>query len=220
VKDLQERQLYSLRKVLIFLDTEVPEDRRLARSRKHIAEAIPRIEALSYEQRVANGLLPTDEKDIAPLRTKLRDAHLIPLARLGKEILQLKSGVDRALRVPKTKATDDEHIAAGDRFAEFLRPHVNAFVMENQPRTFLRDLRSATSVLRERVAQSGEALRRRMSATAELEATIPKARREVPIIEGLLKERLSREPMLAHTWRHAKRIEAKKGRPRKRPRRP
>lgn len=220
MKDVQDRQITRLDRVREFATAHLSEDRRLDALRARLDAAAIRLQALRTAQSTARAMLPADPVEIRPLREALRKDHLARIRKAGKVLLKWAPGAERAMGVPKKRASTAALLEAADRMLAYLPRCAKVFVANGYPRDFVANLRAATSALRERTSRSGTFRRALTLATARIKPVLEKANKDVIFMGVLLHDRLRDDPLFATGWRQASRVERKKGRPRqRRPRR-
>ena len=150
------------------------------------------------------------------LRRELRVVHLLRIRKRGRVLLKGLPGIDESLRVPHDRAPNDKLIAAAKRIADAVRPHAKVFHRAMFSKDFIKRMERAADALAKAAEAPPEVRSARPLATKELKKAISDARLVVDSLDGLMAAHYSpRSPELS-TWRKAKRVGARVGRPRKR----
>jgi hypothetical protein len=213
MKETQMRQFARIRRVQRFALDYLAGERRFDGVRARLDSSVERIEALQAEQRAAKLMLPLDAHEIQPLRTALRERHMIPIGRAGRRLMEFAPGAERALSVPKKRASVATLLTAAERVAKYVRRHTRLFVGDGFPKDFVALLGAAARALKERTTNTGAGRRRHAAATAGLKRELPLGHKDIMIVEALLADRLRDDPAFAERWRHASRMEKRRGRP-------
>ena len=190
-----------------------PEGPAFTLSARRIEVHVQRLDRLAFAQYNARLELPTDGMIVQRLAAALRSNRMLQVSRMGKRILRLAPGVERALKVPGKKASPLKICDAADRMVKMVRPAAKLFIARGLPSDFVAGLRDAAREVRELLRRTDTAQRRHAVATAALAVEIRKARAEVQIIDALLLPYTSRDRVMAALWQTAKRVGARQGRP-------
>lgn len=150
------------------------------------------------------------------LRRELRVVHLLRIRKRGRVLLKGLPGIDESLRVPHDRAPNDDLIAAAKRIADAVRPHAKAFHRAKFARDFIKRMERAADTLAKAAGAPPDARSDRPLATKKLKDAIKDARLVVDSLDGLMAAHYPPRSPELRTWRKAKRVGARIGRPRKR----
>jgi hypothetical protein len=213
MKERQVRELNRLRRVIQFAKASLAEERRFDSLVARLEAVVARCVALREEQAAARRLLGLDTHDIRPLRSALRERHLIPIGRAGKRLMKFAPGAERAFAVPKKRATMAALLEAAESMLKYVQRHARLFIGSGFEKDFVARLRLAIEALRERTSRAGKGRQRGTRATASLKRELSKGNDMITILDALLGEKLHGDGVLATLWRHASRVEKRLGRP-------
>ena len=120
---LQQRQVASIHHVHEFLKEHAPDNPAFAKQTRLIAAASEALRRLAQEQFSALLGLPSDGLIVRTLAADLRINLMIPVARMGRQVLRFVPGAERALKVPGKSASAARICDAAERM-EIGRAHV------------------------------------------------------------------------------------------------
>jgi hypothetical protein len=210
----QARALRSIESALSFLKGPKITVPRIASTRADLEASLARLKGLWVAQSSAFLSRGGDGIRAKNARRELRVKQLLPIARRGKLLLKGLPGIEDALRVPHSRASDESLLDAAERIATEVRPHAKVFVKSGFARTFIRDLERAAEAFR-RVSSAGRTeLSRSSRLTADLREEIAHARSIVATLDSMMLAEFEADTSTIELWRRAKRIPAKLGRPR------
>lgn len=213
MEEYQQRQCRSVYRVDGFMKTMAPDGLGSSPPARRIAVHVSRLERLAQDQFDARLGLPSDGLMVRRLAAAMREHRMIQIARVGKKVLKFAPGAERALTVPDKHSSPVKICAAAERMLKLVRPCARLFVEHGQAKDFAVGLRDAVREIRQLIRKEDTALRRHAVATAALAVEIRQARVEVDILDGMLRPYTSRDRVLKHMWERAKRLGARKGRP-------
>jgi hypothetical protein len=215
VNTLQRRQWTTIVQAQDFLKQHAEVAPRLVFSRQRLDAIAERISKWGNAQDVATGR--SYGKAIRRLRLLLRQDHLIPVSRYGRECLRWTAGIERALKVPHARANSATLVLAAERIATAVSPkqRMKLFLEANFPRDFIAQIRAAAKELADCSRQDDTTRRQRIRATLELRRALSEGRRTIATIEALLLPHFRTQPGLARGWRSVARVPRKQGRPKK-----
>lgn len=146
-------------------------------------------------------------------RRNLRRKHLLPIVTRGKVLLRGLPGIREELRLPRVRDTDAEWVAAARRIAKAVRPHKKVFLAAHFAPDFLSQLDAAVRQLQV-MSRSENARRTRLTlSTRGLADSLRHCRDLIASIDSLLMASDGIDEVWLKTWRHAKRIPKRVGRP-------
>ena len=150
------------------------------------------------------------------LRRELRVVHLLRIRKRGRVLLKGLPGIDDSLRVPHDRAPNDDLIAAAKRIADAVRPYAKAFHRAKFAKDFIKRMERAADALAKAADAPPDPRSDRPLATKKLKDAIKDARLVVDSLDGLMAAHYAPRSPELRTWRKAKRVGARIGRPRKR----
>ncbi len=216
MKERQLRALGRLRRVVQFAKLNFAAEHRFDALVARLEAVVARCEALREEQAAARRLLRLDTHDIRPLRSALRERHMIPIGRAGKRLMKFAPGAERAFTVPKKRATMAALLEAAESMLKYVQRHARLFISSGFEKDFVARLRLAIEALRERTSRAGKGRQRGTRATTGLKRELSKGSDIVTILDALLGAKLHGDGVLATLWRQASRMEKRLGRPKQR----
>jgi hypothetical protein len=211
----QSRTLSSLVRVVGYLDHTpiVPEPPLVASMRRSLRASTKRIEALAAEQRSAK----MDAKgNVAGRVRSLRRDRMMPLVRIAKPLLAFAPGAERVLHVPHARSDAYTIATAALHIADALAPHAKLLAAAGCSREYMREFRNEARDLALVSRRSEAARRRQRETTQRLAEEFRKAMKTVMVVEGLIMLHCGRDEVALVGWKHARRVTARLGRPKKR----
>jgi hypothetical protein len=139
------------------------------------------------------------------LRRTLYADHMQPIARVAREVFGA-SGMDRAFRLPPSKAVNQTLLAAAGAMAEAAPKEKDVFVKHGLPQDFVEQLRACAAALETARNAKVESQRRRVTATAALHDQVKRGQKAVRLLNAILQPRLAKDPERLAAWRSAKRV--------------
>ena len=174
---------------------------------------VGRLEKLHFEQYTLTPSRVGEGTQTENLRKRLRREYMIPLARVGKQILKFAPHVERTLKVPHAHSSHRELVTTAEVMLKTVRPHQKLFFAENFSKTFFTEFRDLTRELRRIATTSSERQRKFAEVTRAVQAEIAIGNEALGAIDGLLLGRADRDPTFARTWKMALRTPKPLGRP-------
>lgn len=218
MEERQARSLRSYRRILeLVRNTRLePTPPLLLRMSTDLERSLKRIGELSAGQYASRSNPQVQAARVRQMRHELRRGRMLPLVRIAKPLVKFAPGTAAVLKVPHAR-TDSVTLAAhAQALAKALAPHNRLLVSAGYPKDILATLRAEAAALAT-AARAAEHSREQLSrTTAQLKREFRKASDTVSVIEGILMPRFLNDHLLEHTWRNARRIGGKVGRPRKR----
>lgn len=181
---------------------------------------VDRLEKLGLEEYTLKPSRRGEGTQTAHLRRRLRREYMIPLARVGKQILKFAPQVGRTLKVPHAHASHRELVTTAEVMLKTVRPHQKLFFAENFSKAFFTEFRDLTRELRRIATTSSDRHRKFAEVTRALQAEIAIGNEALRAIDGLFLGREDRDPQFASTWKHALRTPKPLGRPPAKKRKP
>ena len=215
MEDRQQRKLQALRDVVQDLATSPlkPEPPLMTAKLKSLRATIKRIEMLRDQQYQATmDMQARTELQKGELRTKL----MIPLSRFGRAHFRNVARLERVFQVPHASESALVVAKAAIAMADALAPHAKTVIAAGADRDMLKRLRTDGRALALIAKRSEGARNRRSIATAELAEAFEKGKDLVDGLEGMVLLRHAGDKTRVALWRNARRVSARKGRPRKR----
>ena len=210
---LQERQVQSIHRVHEWLEATVLDEPAIAKQARLLAKVSDALFRLAQEQHSARAGLPSDGIIVRTLAADLRTLRMIPVSRIGKQVLRFVPGAEGALKVPGKSASPARICAAAETMAKFVKPKWKPFVERGLPRDFAIRMAHDAAALRARLGVTDTARAQHVDATARLARLIGEARREVDILDGLIMAHEARNNPMVKSWKRAKRVGRPRGRP-------
>jgi hypothetical protein len=210
----QQREFDSIRRsrdFLVRLKGLTPELTAIA---KKLSDVITRIKAV--EERARGHALPAFGRSVTLQANLLREEHLIPLARRGKQIFRGEPRFERAMRAPHKRAGAEQVLASARQMIAAITPHKRHFLAAGAAPAFLTDLRAATAQLGANLKLVDKSRRLMDGVNRELKREIAAGRREVHIAASLVPAWVRRhDPRggLDAAWSSVHRVGARIGRP-------
>lgn len=212
----QSRTLQALRRVSDFVamqtESGIPHPPLLAQMHHQLDRSIERIAKLGITQRTVKSM-PGSMVHAEQLRRRIRRERMMPLIKVAKPLLKFAPGTAAALRVPHARASTTDVATAAVRLADVLKRHSKLLSSAGYSKQFIQEMRDEARQLASATRQNERVRQRQSQATRALAAEFQKAAKSVTVIEGILTPRLAAEPSLEATWRNARRVTARTGRP-------
>jgi hypothetical protein len=152
----------------------------------------------------------------AELRTrkrKLRQERMIPLARTARPLLKHAPIPEAVLRVPHASADPGAVAAHAERMLKALTPQQKLLSEAGYSKAWMSDFREEAKALRTAASSRVERRQQRIKATASLAEAFAKGMEHVDIAEGIIMGRYGPDSVERYTWRKARRVSARLGRP-------
>jgi Xaa-Pro aminopeptidase len=114
--------------------------------------------------------------------------------------------MDRAFRLPPTKAVNQTLLAAAGAMTQAAQKEKDVFVKHGLPQDFIEQLKTCATALETAQNAKVESHRRRVTATAALRDQVKRGRKAVRLLNAILEPRLAKDPERLAAWRSAKRV--------------
>ena len=215
MRELQYRQIATLKAIAQFLEETLFTNARLQALKQELLALCARVEELARENITAKW--NSESLRRAPRFTKatFREHHLLPLSRRGRKLGRDFPELLPALKVPHKNASVAEIADAADRMADALTPHLSFLIKGGYRRNCLKTLRRDAQVLREKAetvqASKGMLGRSNRKLTREL----ADARKSIKELDSVLRS-LDDYSKYKIAWENRNRVRARMGRPSKR----
>jgi hypothetical protein len=145
------------------------------------------------------------------LRVALRDDHMAPISLIAKQRLRDKPEF-ASLTLPARNVGHQRLLAAAKAMAEAAEPHAPAFVEEGLPPQFVGDLRQATETYAQSLVGRNVGREARATGTAGLMSEEKRARKQIRILNAMVRKEIRNNDALLGAWRAASHIGRKPGR--------
>jgi hypothetical protein len=181
VNKRQKMQVASIDRGVIALSRlpDLPELAEARRLRDELAVRSERLIDVLAKQWRARGGRQATSKTIDNAKRTLRRRHLIRISRKARRLFRHDADVLKALRVPASRDTPQEHAKAAQAMARALRPHVTFCLAEGFRHGFLTDLQEAGKQLAKMAKESDTARAEYSRATRHLAQEVREARETV-----------------------------------------
>jgi septation ring formation regulator EzrA len=178
VNKRQKMQVASIERGVIALYRlpDLPELAEVRRLRDELAVRSERLIEVLAKQLRARGGRQVTSKTIDNAKRTLRRRHLIRISRKARRLFRHDADVLKALRVPASRDTPQEHAKAAQAMAKALRPHVTFCLTEGFQHGFLSELQEAGKQLAKMAKQSDSARAEYSRATRHLAQEVRDAR--------------------------------------------
>jgi hypothetical protein len=210
----------SLERVQRFMHADAPDDPRFTSLRKELDEVCARLRENIQRQASAANTLAADGITIRNLAEELREDQLMPIVRRAKSIVRNQPKREEMLKVPHKHATGDETAAYALALAAWLQKYSTAFVDVGFSKDFLKKLAASATTLAAACKHSGSQRRARTQATAAIEQDLQRGVVLRSAIDGVLQPFFKTVKGLRFAWKLARRVQKRRGRPKKRRRPP
>ena len=204
---VQSTALRSFRRVTEFLAAHTPTDMpaSFGVQMAELEDVMKALSATTHEQDAVQRSTRSETQRQKALRQVLWQKHMLPVARLAREAFGVP-GVEEALRMPKVTADNDRLVAAARGMADAAEVKKELFTREGLNDDFVEQLRGAARELADSLLARVESVRRRVLATASVEAQVSRGRSAVRKINAILAPRLAGNADLVAAWENAKRL--------------
>ena len=166
--------------------------------------AIERLSTDAVDQEAGDRFVRVHIDAQRKLRQALYMEHMQPISRVAREVFGV-TGMDKAFRLPRNVKVNQVLIAAAGAMAEAAEKEKTVFVRHGLPESFVDALKAAAKALDEARQAQRDSGRRRVGATAAVQAQIKRGRKAVRLLDAILKPRLAKDAQLLAAWRSAKR---------------
>lgn len=159
----------------------------------------------------------TPGQSVVRAKSNLLRQHLRPIAADALELFAGLPGLRESLRLARLKAPAARHLDAAKRVRRVAEEHAEELIEERDyPPDFLKRFDAAVANLEAAAGSArGSAQREYSRLTAELEKQISAIRQALDSLGARIAESYGDERAVLETWRRARRIPAKRGRPKK-----
>ncbi|HEY4302822.1 MAG TPA: hypothetical protein VGM82_00030 [Gemmatimonadaceae bacterium] len=146
------------------------------------------------------------------LRMALRRLHMAPIAEIAQYWLRTTPEFS-ALRMPNVNVSVRSLVASASSMADAATPHVQTFIDNGLPATFLDDLRATAKALSESLVVRDDHQGRQRGATAGLADAEKRGRSMLRVVSALVLKQIGDNPQLRRQWESAVAVTQKPGRP-------
>ena len=165
------------------------------------------------DQQRAQAEVTSRTKEKSDQREALRLHHMQPIATIARAKLAETPAITD-LRLPVASANDSTLVDAAHAMADAAAPYTQVFEAEMLPNTFLDDLRTAATAVKQAVGDRGASRGRLRAATKGVEDQLTRGNSVLRILNALVVKQLVGRPELLAEWQQAKHPRAKGGVPR------
>lgn len=191
---------------------------RVTAAAKRLTEVVKEAKAAEQQQRKANYQRRAPQYSLNGAKRILFLKHLGPVVADGLEMFAGFPGIEETLRAPRVKDKPQKILEAAGRVRGFAEAHEQEFIDDrNYSPDFLEQFDLAMQNLEAAArADQGVARAKYSQATREMQDEIARVRRALGALDARMREAYLDDPKKLKLWRHASRMPAKRGRPKKR----
>ncbi|HEY5060868.1 MAG TPA: hypothetical protein VII52_04980 [Gemmatimonadaceae bacterium] len=143
------------------------------------------------------------------IRVELRQHHLIPLAKVARQVLTETPELAAALHVPMAKASNETLITAAQAMATIGGENEQLFIQHGLATTFVADLEQQAAALKQAIDSRGQIRSSVVGATQGLKSQLLAGRKTVHSLDVTLSRVLRNDPSELASWKNAKRVTIK-----------
>jgi hypothetical protein len=209
----QLRQWKSIKKSLDTLRQRGFNHPEIVSSTKDLIVVEKRIAELARKQSFAT---TGDAKRIKILREELRVRYMLRISRRAKVLLTGVAGIREDFHVPHAKASTKELIDAARRIAKHYRTYEKSFLGVGYAKDLGSKFEATIDAFEKWSANADTAISRRSFATKSLPEELALARNIIGSIDATVRSELADDEVAVRTWKPAKRVPGRIGRPKKR----
>lgn len=184
-----------------------------SKAKGQLDEVLQQLDSHGAEQQRALAEVTSRTQEKSDRREALRLHHMQPIATIARAKLAETPAITD-LRLPVASANDSTLVDAAHAMADAATPYQSVFEAEMLPNTFLDDLRSAASAVKQAVGDRGASRGRLRAATTGVENQLTRGNSVLRILNSLVVKQLAGRPELLAEWQQAKHPRAKSGVPR------
>ena len=179
----------------------------LGRQASELDAVVSQLSQDALDQEAGHRLTKAETKHQKGLRAALWDRQMLPIARVAREVFG-KSGVDKALTMPKKAVKHEAVINAARAMAEAAAQQSAVFVEHGLSNDFVAQLNQAANDLDTALKSRDTTRRRRLTATAGVAQQLKRGRRAVRLLNAILQPRLAQDPELLSAWESVRRVKS------------
>jgi hypothetical protein len=184
-----------------------------SKAKGQLDEVLQSLDQHGAEQQRALAEVTSRTQEKSDRREALRLHHMQPIATIARAKLAATPAITD-LRLPVARADDSTLVDAARAMADAAAPYAPVFEAEMLPNTFLDDLRTAASAVRQAVSDRGASRGRLRAATKGVEDQLTRGYNVLRILNALVVKQLAGQSDLLAAWQQAKHPRAKSGVPR------
>jgi hypothetical protein len=188
-------------------------DPELVAAHADIARAYEKINKANVRGIIAGADRELRRRRLRTARLTLRQQHLLKIRKRGKFLLRGLSGIERELRVPHYRASNEDLLAAARRIAKAVRPHAAVFYEANFPKDFLKQLKHAADAVARAAAEPIAPEDDGPLITRALKEALREGRLAVDAFDALVVAKYAKNSGELHAWKGSKKIRGRMGRP-------
>ena len=143
------------------------------------------------------------------IREEIRQHHLIPLAKVARQVLTETPELAAALHVPMAKASNEALITASQAMAAIGGENEQLFVQHGLATTFVADLQQQAAALKQAIDSRGQIHSSIVGATQGLKVQLAAGRKTVHLLDVTVSRVLRKDPSELASWKNAKRVTLK-----------
>ena len=143
------------------------------------------------------------------IREELRQHHLIPLAKVARQVLTETPELAAALHVPPSKASNETLITAAQAMATIGGENEQLFIQHGLATTFVADLEQQAVTLKQAIDSRGQIRGSVVGATQGLKVQLAAGRKTVHLLDVTVSRVLRNDPSALASWKNAKRVTIK-----------
>ena len=177
----------------------------LGKQRAELDEVVGQLPQDALNQEAGHRLTKAETKNQRELRRELWDNHMLPIARVARDVFGI-AGVDRALKLPKKTVANEAVLAAAGAMAEAASKQETALIEHGLSKDFVAELRAATGALATALGNRDGTMRRRVTATAGMKDQLKRGRRALRLLNAILAPKLATDPELLAAWNNVRRV--------------
>jgi hypothetical protein len=191
---------------------------RLTEAADRLHVAVSSVHEASQEQIAAKNARAPAGASIQRAKTVLLRKHLHPIAADGLQLFAGLPGIEDALRVPRSKDTPAALLKAAERVRRVAVEHEQEFITQRKyDEDFLEQFDESVQALDLAVRLDKAAARARYTLTTrEVKECIGNVRRALDVLDTTMRAVYLDDKKTLALWRHAIRVPARRGRPKKR----
>ena len=187
-----------------------PLSRELTRLRDDLQQTLNEIARVTADRRSTGPTLGQLRLEIETLREK----QMLPLGRLARRLFLGDPAIEKALRVPHKRASNDELLESAMTMTKTLRPHRRFLARSGIEPARLDQLARSARDAKQRVRHAERTRGQRGVAMIKLKPFLTRARHCVNAIDAIVVATMP--PDEIHRWRKLARVGKRIGRPPKR----
>jgi hypothetical protein len=203
----QKQAIESYRRVQEFLASHpLPESPGYLAQKKVLDEVVATLDDHSVQQSVGRRLTRAEAARQRALRKKLREEHLVPIARIARETLADAPGIEKAVALPSHSVGTTRLVAEADAMRTTTALYDQQFIAAARPTDFLDQLDGIVAEIKRSASGQALGLGRQVGASAGIELEIKRGRRAVNLIDTIVRTAFRGDQALLAKWRIARRV--------------